>query len=492
MQDLSPLFWCIGPGWHDSRAWGDTAELAGAAVVTKFGDRYELIRRIGAGGMGEVWLAHDEELADRPVAIKIMHQHMLPNADDVARFEREMRFAAMMDHPNIVTVYTTGTWDEAPFMVMEYLQGTRPGTGTPRRGRRAYRRDRPGHLRRPRVRPPAGRDPPGHQAGQPVPAARAGRSRSPTSASPGRSTGRRSAPSGWSSGTLAFLPPERWRGEPPAFSNDIWAVGCVLYRLISGRLPRLLPDVADYAAAAMRGDPFPDLRDITDAPGWLAGRGDGHARRRPRAAGPPRASASSSLSSAQFPAPAPGLPARSRHLPGQLGPARPTWARSPARPARRPGDRAGDATGCRAAGRRPLAAGGPRRPGRRRPAASCCSRDRSPHGGSAACRGPRLAASGATTTPAASHAAAATPWPPPGRATRSRSAAAAPRPSTAAAAPATSRSVTQASSRPASPASSPAAPPLGSPSASPHAPVPRPARRPRARRPSCRYPTWWA
>src|SRR3984885_146872 len=97
-------------------------ELRGAAVA-KFGDRYELVRRVGAGGMAEVWLAHDEELAGRPVAIKIMHKHMLPNAADVARFERETRFAAMMDHPNIVTVYTTGTDDGAPFMVMEYLRG---------------------------------------------------------------------------------------------------------------------------------------------------------------------------------------------------------------------------------------------------------------------------------------------------------------------------------------------------------------------------------
>ena len=91
--------------------------------MARFGERYELIRRIGAGGMGEVWLAHDERLASLPVAIKIMHKHMLPNADDVARFERETRFAAMMDHPNIVTVYTTGTDDGAPFMVMEYLRG---------------------------------------------------------------------------------------------------------------------------------------------------------------------------------------------------------------------------------------------------------------------------------------------------------------------------------------------------------------------------------
>ncbi len=52
-----------------------------------------------------------------------MHKHMLPNDDDVARFQREMRFAALMDHPNIVTVYTTGTSDGTPFLVMEYLRG---------------------------------------------------------------------------------------------------------------------------------------------------------------------------------------------------------------------------------------------------------------------------------------------------------------------------------------------------------------------------------
>jgi serine/threonine protein kinase len=238
------------------------------ATVANFGERYELIRRIGSGGMGEVWLAHDEQLADRPVAIKIMHQRMLPNEGDVERFEREMRFAAMMDHPNIVTVYTTGTCDDAPFMVMEYLRGNDlekalPGgdaeqiagmgrdicTGLAYAHRKGvlHRDIKPSNLFL-------------CESGQ-VKITDFGLARAVG--------GSNLTTTGVLVGTFAYMPPERWRGDPPTFSNDIWAVGCVLYRLISGRLPRVLPDPADYAAAAMRGDPIPDLRDITEAPAWL-------------------------------------------------------------------------------------------------------------------------------------------------------------------------------------------------------------------------------
>ena len=88
-----------------------------------FDGRYQMIRRLGEGGMGEVWLAHDEQLNNRPVAIKIMRAQMLPVGEDAARFDREMRLAAQMQHPNIVTVFTTGTFNGAPYMVMEYLEG---------------------------------------------------------------------------------------------------------------------------------------------------------------------------------------------------------------------------------------------------------------------------------------------------------------------------------------------------------------------------------
>jgi eukaryotic-like serine/threonine-protein kinase len=238
--------------------------------VANFGERYELIRRIGAGGMGVVWLAHDEQLASRPVAIKIMHQHMLPNGGDVARFEREMRFAAMMDHPNIVTVYTTGTFDDAPFMVMEYLRGNDlekalpggdaeriAGIGRDICSALAYAH-RMGVLHRD-IKPSN------------LFLCESGQVKI-TDFGVARAVGGTTlTTAGVLVGTFAYMSPERWRGEPPAFSNDIWSVGCVLYRLISGALPRAFPDATDYAVAAMRDDPVPDLRDISDAPDWLTG-----------------------------------------------------------------------------------------------------------------------------------------------------------------------------------------------------------------------------
>jgi len=237
--------------------------------VANFGERYELVERIGAGGMGEVWLAHDEQLAGRPVAIKIMHKHMLPNSGDVARFEREARIAASMDHPNIVTVYTTGTYQGAPFMVMEYLRGqdmerAQPGGGAERAA--AIGRDICGALAYAHGRGVIHRDiKPGNlflcDTGQ-VKVTDFGIARA--------ASGTTLSVAGVLIGTFAYLSPEQWHGAAPAFSNDVWAAGCVLYRLISGRLPRVFPDAAGYAAAAMRGDPVPSVRDISDTPDWLA------------------------------------------------------------------------------------------------------------------------------------------------------------------------------------------------------------------------------
>ena len=85
--------------------------------------RYAIRQRIARGGMASVYLATDTRL-DRRVAVKVMHPGFADDPDFVARFNREARAAAGLNHPDIVSVYDQGTDDGHPFLVMEYVPGT--------------------------------------------------------------------------------------------------------------------------------------------------------------------------------------------------------------------------------------------------------------------------------------------------------------------------------------------------------------------------------
>lgn len=84
--------------------------------------RYQVITRIAAGGMGEVYRAHDAVLG-REVAVKVLHAHLAGDRGFVDRFRREARAAAILNHPSIVGVYDWGVTDGTYFMVMEYVRG---------------------------------------------------------------------------------------------------------------------------------------------------------------------------------------------------------------------------------------------------------------------------------------------------------------------------------------------------------------------------------
>src|ERR1700686_2613423 len=89
------------------------------------GDRlgpYEILARIGAGGMGEVYKARDARL-DRIVAIKILPDHLADRVDLRERFDREARTIAGLNHPHICTLYDIGRQDGVEYLVMEYLEG---------------------------------------------------------------------------------------------------------------------------------------------------------------------------------------------------------------------------------------------------------------------------------------------------------------------------------------------------------------------------------
>ena len=85
--------------------------------------RYEVVERVGVGGMGEVYLARDEVL-NRNVALKVLHRQYANDEDFVSRFKREAQSAASLSHPNIVSVFDQGrSADGTYYIAMEYVPG---------------------------------------------------------------------------------------------------------------------------------------------------------------------------------------------------------------------------------------------------------------------------------------------------------------------------------------------------------------------------------
>lgn len=84
--------------------------------------RYLLEDKIGEGGMGTVFIAHDSEL-DRKVAVKLLAAALVNDTEVRERFEREARLTAKLDHPNIIPIYDVGSHEGRPFIVMKLLQG---------------------------------------------------------------------------------------------------------------------------------------------------------------------------------------------------------------------------------------------------------------------------------------------------------------------------------------------------------------------------------
>ena len=88
----------------------------------RIGDRYTLVGRLGSGGMADVWLARDEML-NRRVALKFLHERFAQDAQFVERFRREAEAAAGLQHPNVVGVYDRGEADGRHWIAMEYVEG---------------------------------------------------------------------------------------------------------------------------------------------------------------------------------------------------------------------------------------------------------------------------------------------------------------------------------------------------------------------------------
>ena len=117
------VIWVAADLAHQSRAPGEEGRPfigplpAGARV-----DRYQILGAVGRGGMGEVYAAYHPDL-DRRVALKVVHELGADSADRRARLLREARAIARLSHPNVVTVYDAGTFDDRVFIAMEFVEG---------------------------------------------------------------------------------------------------------------------------------------------------------------------------------------------------------------------------------------------------------------------------------------------------------------------------------------------------------------------------------
>jgi beta-lactam-binding protein with PASTA domain/tRNA A-37 threonylcarbamoyl transferase component Bud32 len=209
-------------------------------IETTVDGRYQILARIAAGGMGEVYRAHDSVL-DRQVALKMLHSSLADDRGFIDRFRREARSAAMLSHPNIVAVHDWGETQGTYFMVMEFVRGPnlrailmRDGSLQPAQAGEVvakvlaalehahaqgivHRDIKPENIL---IRSSDGEPKVGDFG-----LARAFAD-SRISHAPGTVTG-----------TVQYLAPEQIEGQPADPRTDLYATGIVLYELLTGRVP---------------------------------------------------------------------------------------------------------------------------------------------------------------------------------------------------------------------------------------------------------------
>ena len=205
---------------------------------TELGDRYELGHQIGSGGMATVYLAYDTVL-DREVAVKVLAERFAADQAFVERFRREASAAAGLNHPNIVAVYDRGEAEGTYFIVMEYLKG--PDL------KRVIRDQGP-------LDPAVAVDnalqilsalSAAHAAGiihrdikpQNVMVGEDGRLHVADFGIARADADQQMTEAGSVIGTAQYLSPEQAQGEETTAASDTYAVGIVLYEMLTGRVP---------------------------------------------------------------------------------------------------------------------------------------------------------------------------------------------------------------------------------------------------------------
>ena len=234
--------------------------------------RFVLLHLLGKGGMGEVWRAQDPRLG-REVAIKILPPELAKDPDSQARFERECKILAALNHPCIAHIYEAGEEiaispanpdgsEKISFIVMELVEGKSlseilqasqiPVSTAVRLGRQIAKAlavaHKAGIVHRD-LKPANIMVTPKNQA----------KVLDFGLARPLQSTGAPILPEvtvpGMVMGTAAYLSPEQVKGNPADSRSDIWALGCVLYQMLCGRRPFPSNSVPEILAGILRDEP---------------------------------------------------------------------------------------------------------------------------------------------------------------------------------------------------------------------------------------------
>ena len=236
--------------------------------------RYRVVEAIGAGGMGEVYRAHDEHLR-RDVALKCLSGEAA--ADAAGRMRREAHALSKLNHPNIATVHDFGHEDGVDFVVMELIQGESLATklrrgAIPFEGALIIARQIAAGLEEAHAHGVVHRDlKPGNvmvtTRGQ-VKIVDFGLAwQAPDLSSPTMTN----VGAGPLMGTLPYMAPEQIRGGQADQRADIWALGVLLYEMVTRRLPFEGSNQLMTAERILNSEPEPVRALNAEVPGWLEG-----------------------------------------------------------------------------------------------------------------------------------------------------------------------------------------------------------------------------